>query len=178
MYADHLASLEETRKVKVDRMKAVHKKSVDEGRSMETGETEEFETIKNEIKAIDADIARTKDLMDIEAADLATAKPVDGTTKAAATVTPTRPLGNADLTLRSVEKLEPGIAFARYGMCVFAAKGDHSKAFQLAQKHYPQTESIVKTLKAQSEGANLQEMMRLKTSIAAGTTTDSTWAAP
>lgn len=173
-YAEHIAALEATRADKQKRMKELHAGAVDGVRTMDSAESQEFETLESEIKTIDADIERTKKL---EAIDKGTATAVSGEEKSNATAQAGAPL-RSELNLKTVEKLEPGIAFARYGMCVFAAKGDHSKAFQLAQKHYPQTESIVKTLKAQSEGANLQEMMRLKTSIAAGTTTDSTWAAP
>jgi HK97 family phage major capsid protein len=175
-YAAHLEALKATKADKEKRQGAIVEASVTEKRSMNAGEQEEFDTITDEIKALDSDLGRIQVLADREAADKASAKPIDANGKEKA-LAGTQPL-RAELNLKTVEKLEPGIAFARYGMCLFAAKGDHAKAFQLAQKHYPQTESIVKTLKAQSEGANLQEMMRLKTSIAAGTTTDSTWAAP
>lgn len=173
-YAEHIASLEATRAEKSARMKEVHKATVDEGRTMNTAEKEEFETLKADIKSIDDDIARTKDL---EAIDKATAAPVDGKTKADQPAS-TTPLSPSNLQLKTVEKLEPGIAFARYAMCLTHAKGDHDKAFRLAEKHYPQTENVVKTLKAQAQGANLQELIKLKTAVAAGTTTDSTWAGP
>jgi HK97 family phage major capsid protein len=67
-------------------------------------------------------------------------------------------------------------------MCLLASKGKHDVAFHLAQRNYPNTESVVKTLKAQAEGADLgrmfQQQMIMKTSVAAGTTTDATWASP
>lgn len=177
-YVDHIASLEAARKEKSDRMKAVHQKSMDENRSMDTGETEEFETLKNEIKALDADIDRTRDLLEIEKADIATAKPVDDKTKSQMTATAARPLGAMDIQLKPVEKLDPGIAFARYAMCLFTAKFDHAKAFDIAKRVYPQTESIVQFLKAQSEGFDMRETLKIKTAVAAGTTVQSTWAAP
>jgi HK97 family phage major capsid protein len=173
-YAEHIASLEATRAEKSERMKEVHKAAVEENRTMNTAESEEFEAIDGEIKAIDLDLARTKKL---EAIDKATAAPVSGKDKADAPAS-TTPLSADNLTLKKVEKLEPGIAFARYAMCLTAAKGKHDVAFRLAERHYPQTESIVKTLKAQSEGVNLEDLMKLKTSVAAGTTTDATWAGP
>ena len=176
-YADHITSLEATRKEKSERMKAVHQKSMDEKRSMETGETEEFETLKDEIKALDADIARTRDLLEIEKADIATAKPVDDKTKAQTIVTPSRPQ-STEITLKTTEKLEPGIAFARYAMCLFTAKFDHAKALDIAKRVYPQTESICQFLKAQAEGFDMRETMKIKTAVASGTTVQSTWAAP
>lgn len=173
-YAEHIASLEATRAEKSARMKELHKASVEEGRSMNTAEVEEFETLKGEIKTLGDDIERTKQL---EAIDKDTAAPVDDKTKAN-TKAGTTPLSGSDLQLKKVEKLEPGIAFARYAMCLTAAKGKHDVAFRLAERHYPQTEAVVKVLKAQSEGVNLEDLMKLKTSVAAGTTTDSTWAGP
>jgi HK97 family phage major capsid protein len=173
-YAEHIASLEATRAEKSARMKELHKASVEEGRSMNTAEVEEFETLKGEIKTLGDDIDRTKQL---EVIDKATAAPVDDKTKANAPASAT-PLSGSDLQLKKVEKLEPGIAMARYAMCLMASKGKHDVAFRLAERHYPQTEAVVKTLKAQSEGANIGAMMQLKTNIPAGTTTDTTWAAP
>jgi HK97 family phage major capsid protein len=174
-YAEHIASLEATRAEKSARMKELHKASVEEGRSMNTAEVEEFETLKGEIKTLGDDIDRTKQL---ETIDKATAAPVDDKTKANATASTTALSASSNLQLKTVEKLEPGIAMARYAMCLMAAKGKHDVAFRLAERHYPQTEAVVKTLKAQSEGANLGQMMQLKSNIPAGTTTDSTWAAP
>jgi len=172
--AEHIASLEATRAEKTARMKDIHKASVEGARTMDEAESKEFEDLKGEIKAIDTDLARTKDL---EAIDKATAAPVDDKSKNTV-VKGVEHVGTSDLRLREVEKLEPGIAMARYAMCLMAAKGDHSKAFRLAERHYPRTESIVKTLKAQAEGADLAEMIKIKTAIPAGTTTDSTWAQP
>lgn len=177
-YADHIASLEATRTEKSDRMKAVHKASMDEGRSMNTAEKEEFDTLKGEIKALESDIEITKDLLAVEKADIETAKPVNGAVKEKAAVVPGRPIGNADLSLKTVEKLAPGIAFARQAICLIHARGDHTKAAQFAEKYYPQTENVVKLLKAQAAGANLAEIMMMKATVPAGTTTDSTWAAP
>lgn len=177
-YAEHIASLEATRKDKSDRMKAVHKASMDEGRSMNTAENEEFETLKGEIKSLDGDIARTQDLLEVEKADLATAKPVDATQKSAAIVTPGSVVRPDNLNLKTVEKLEPGIAFARYAMCLMHEKFDHQKAAALAARVYPQTESVCLFLKAQAEGFNMREVMQIKTAVAAGTTQQATWAAP
>ena len=172
--AEHIAALESTRAEKTARMNEVMQKSMDEGRSTDTAEAQEVDDLESEVKRIDADLVRFRKMERLQAEQAKSAADFAAGRENAPANNP----GVSHVEVKKTEKLEPGIAFARYGMCLFAAKGDHSKAFQLAQKHYPQTESIVKTLKAQSEGANIQEMMRLKTSIAAGTTTDSTWAAP
>lgn len=171
--AEQIAALEATREAKSARMKEVMQKSLDEGRSTDTAEAEEFDTLEGEIKTIDADLVRLRKMERVEAAG---AKPADDQEKANRPAN--EPARGGDVTLKHVEKLEPGIAFARYAMCLTGAKGDHEKAFRLAEKHYPHTEAVVKTLKAQAEGANLQQMIVMKATVAAGDTTNGTWASP
>lgn len=167
-FAEQVADLKATREAKSTELKSVAQKSIDEARSMDTAEAEQFDTLKGEIKRLDSDIERLSSLVEM---DMQTLKSVNDADK--------RELpARAPLELKSTEKLEPGIAFARYAMCLTAAKGNHALAFQMAQKHYPKTEAVVKTLKAQAEGANLQQMMHLKATVAAGTSLDSTWAGP
>src|SRR5688572_13652150 len=154
-------------------MATIHQKSMDESRSMDTGETEQFETLEVEIKGLDGDIARTGRLKAIQDVEKSTATAVDDTKRKSASVS-----GVSNLNLKTTEKLEPGIAMARYAMCLMASKGNHAIAFQLAERHFPNTEGVVKALKYQSEGANIAGLMQMKATVAAGTTTDSTWAAP
>lgn len=173
---EQLESLKATREEHQKRLNGVAQKSIDEGRSMNTAEGEEFDTLEGQIKALDADIAR---LTRLEAVQSAAAAPA--ATAAAAnqerTFDPTR-TGASDVTLKTVEKLEPGIAFARYAMCLTKAKGNHQVAFQLAQRHYPHTENVVRMLKAQAEGFDVHDALRVKAAVAAGNTTDATWAGP
>lgn len=168
-FAEQIADLKATRTAKMVEMKALGQLSVDEQRSMDTGETEKFDTLEGEIKRLDADIGR---LSRLAAMDAETVVPVveRGLEQSAGARLPVQ--------IKTTEKLEPGIAFARYAMCLIKSKGQHEMAFRLAEKHFPNTEGVVKTLKAQAEGANLGEMLRLKAAVSAGTTTDTTWAAP
>lgn len=172
--AEQIAALEATRAAKQERMAAVMQKSLDENRSTDTAEAEEFDTLEGEIKTIDADLVRLRKMERIQAAG---AKPAADTAKAYESAT-ARADGVHTVQVKTVEKLEPGIAMARYAMCLTHAKGDHSKAFRFAEKYYPNTEAVVQTLKAQADGANLQQIMQMKATVAAGTTTDSTWAGP
>lgn len=169
--AEHLAGLKATRESLEAKMNATFQKSIDEGRSMNTAEAEEHDEAEQQIKALDADIARATRM---EAIAGQSAKAVDTTAVEKASVRP----GFQPATIKHVENLAPGIGFARYAMCLGKAKGDHAKAFRLAEQHYPQSENIVKLLKAQSEGADLAQIMMTKATVPAGTTTDPTWAAP
>lgn len=173
-FAEQVGDLKATRETKQTEMRTIAQKSVDENRSMETGESEQFDTLEGEIKRLDSDIARLTRMADI---DKATAKGVDDSASR------DLPAGGgsdrAALQLRDApEKLDKGIALARYVMCLMKAKGNHQTAFQLAQKHFPKTEGVVLTLKAQAEGANLQQLMQMKATVAAGDSLNATWAAP
>lgn len=169
---ERLAALEATREQKAARMAEITNKAGDEGRTKDAAEREEFETLRDEVRALDLEI---KDLGDLDAINVEKAKPVDVTRTGAQAGGDSR---NPGVTVKAAEKLEPGIAFARYAMCLTKAKGNHAIAFELAKRHYPNSEAIVRTLKAQAEGADLQEMWRVKAAVAAGSTSDSTWAAP
>lgn len=56
--AQQVADLQATRAAKAARMEAIAQKSIDEGRSMDESETEEFDGIEAEIQSIDADLVR------------------------------------------------------------------------------------------------------------------------
>lgn len=178
--AEHLEGLKATRDSLVKRNEELLQKSMDENRSMNTAEATENDDNEATIKQLDADIERA-------ARQLARAgeqaKPVTEQAKAHSEA-PAR--GGVDFAqVKTVEKLEPGIAAARYAMCLIKAKGNPQVAFQLAARHYPHTEGVVNTLKAVAEGADLAEMRKMqsmgmvqKATVPAGTTTGETWASP
>jgi HK97 family phage major capsid protein len=170
--AEQLLALKATRESLDKKMSEVAQKSIDEGRSMNTAEAAEFDEAENEVKSLDDDIAR---LTRLEASQAKAAVPAQNLNK---DVSVDVSKGRVDVQLKVDEKLEPGQAMARYAICLAKAKFNPQMAFALAERHYPNTQSIVRTLKAQAEGANLQEIARIKASVAAGTSTDATWAAP
>lgn len=178
--AEQIKALEATRADKSGKLNAIQQKAVDEGRTKDASEREEFDSLREEIKSIDAELV---DLRALEEDNKVKAVPAPIVTGGSAAASASR---GGDVTVKTVEKLDPGIAFARYAMCLTKAKGNHDVAFRLAERHYPQTEDVVRTLKAQSEGADLAQMFQqramnplsMKAAVAAGTSTDSTWAGP
>lgn len=60
--SDQIKDLENTRAAKAGRMADITQKSIDEGRSMDEAEAEEFDTIDGEIKLLDADLVRLRRL--------------------------------------------------------------------------------------------------------------------
>lgn len=174
-FAEQIVALEATREAKTKRMQEVMQKSLDENRSTDSAESQEFDSLEVELKTIDGDLVRLRKMERIQAVN---AESAADSAKAAAENNVIRGDGVQHVQVKHVEKLEPGIAFARYTMCLTRAKGNHAVAAQLAERHFPNTEAVVKTLKFQAEGVNLQELMQMKATVPAGTTTDSTWAAP
>jgi hypothetical protein len=163
---EQLAKLEATRAAKAARMNEIMQKSVDDGRTTDAAEAEEVDTITDEIKKIDSDIVRLKNM---EALNLEAAVAVRGNNPEEADRS--RNLA----TVKTVEKLAPGIAFARHAMCVFAAKGNMMEAASLARTHYGENSPVARAL-AFSGGRSMENI--IKAAIAGGTSTDATWAAP
>ena len=60
--SDQVRDLENTRAAKAARMQEVAQKAIDEGRSMDEAEVEEFESLDGDVKLIDADLVRMKRL--------------------------------------------------------------------------------------------------------------------
>lgn len=111
-YKEQIAALEATRAAKAARLDEIQKKVAGEGRTKDEAEKQEFDGLKTEITTIDAEL---KDLRDLEALNIETAKPVDdGVTKSVPAQSGARVAINA--------KLAPGVKFARMAMCLARAK--------------------------------------------------------
>lgn len=73
--ADQIKDLENTRAAKAARMAEVMQKSIDEGRSTDEAEGQEFDDIEAEIKTIDQDLVRLKRLEALNVVKAATPEP-------------------------------------------------------------------------------------------------------
>lgn len=71
--SEHIKELENTRAARVARLNELTQKSVDESRSLDVSEVEEFDDIDNEIKQLDEDLVRYRRLEKMQSA---TAAPV------------------------------------------------------------------------------------------------------
>lgn len=163
-YLEQIKSFKDTRAAQVAAMESIQQKAMDEGRSKDAAEQEEFDTAADQIKAIDREI---KDLEAMEALNMAKAAPVQDVAKQRERV---------PAVAKNTEKLEPGILFARYAMCKMASQNNPAMAVEIAKSHYPQHEGMVKTLELEARGGKMQQFM--KATVEAGTTLDATWAAP
>lgn len=159
-YAEQIADLEATRDARTKRMKEVVQKSLDEGRSTDTAESEEFDNIEQEVKSLDADIKRLGVLAKMDAATVKAVKPDNVGDDAA------RVMGSVQV--KNTQKLDPGIAFARAAKCLALGSLEHRNATDIAKAMYGDNEAIVAATEA----------LVTKAAVAPATTTGTTWAAP
>ncbi len=124
-YAEQVADIKATIATLEARQGEIAKAAAGEDRSMDTGEAQEFDDAGEQIKTLKADAARFEVLAEREKA---TAAPVAKEIPDARTLA----VGSRDVTLKTEEKLDKGIAFARYAMCLMKAQGNHEIAFKLA----------------------------------------------
>lgn len=150
--AERIASFEATRVAKAARMSEIMDASGAE--TLDAAATEEYDTLQAETKAIDEHLVR---LHALEKANAKKAAPVTGVTDTRSAVEVRG--GGVVTAMRS--QLPPGIAFARYAMCLTAARGNAHAASEIAKSRYPEMTDIAEVLKS---------------AVAAGSTTDPTWA--
>ncbi|KRD71439.1 phage major capsid protein [Lysobacter sp. Root96] len=151
------------------RMNAITAKAADEGRSLDASEEEEFDNLQAENETISKHLPRLRSL---ETANIAKAKGLETAntnTSAGAAV------ARDPAVVKTSEKLQPGILFARHAMCVFASKGNLHQAAQLAHTHYGENSPVTRSLKY-ADGRSMESI--IKATVVAGTTQDATWAKP
>lgn len=148
---EQIKGYKEAREAKAAAMLGIMEKSAESGETLDPEQEEQYDTLQDEITAIDKHLGR---LETMAKTSMEKAKPVEDRS------------GMSDrvpATAKKHEKLAKGIEFARYVMCLGAAKGDLHTAKSIAETRFPNSDRIHTTLKA---------------AVAAGTTTDSTWALP
>lgn len=154
--AEQIEALEQTRATKSARMAEVMQKSMDEGRSTDAAEQEEFDTLEQEVDAIDGDLKRLRAL---EKAQAASAKPVTATQAS----TDKGATQARSAVVVKAPKLEPGIGFARLAKVKALAKLDGESVRTVAKELYGEDSSIYGLV--------------VKAPVPAGTTQEGNWAA-
>ena len=133
-------------------------KSAEDGVTFDEAQTQAYDTLEREISALEAQIDRLEKAQKL---NVTKAVPVD-TTPSARAASDNRG-GSLPAVAKQHENLAPGQEFARFVMCLGAAKGDLHTAKSIAESRFPKSERIHVALKA---------------AVNAGTTTDATWAIP
>ena len=124
--AEQITALEASRQTKATRMATVMQKSIDEGRSTDQAEQEEFDTLTGEVEAIDADIKRLKAL---QKAQMGSATPAQGSNAAEGSA------ARAGVVVKAA-KPEPGIRFARYARCLGLARKTGQDLLGVVEQNY------------------------------------------
>jgi HK97 family phage major capsid protein len=136
-------------------MTAIMTKSAEAGATLDQAETDEYDGLAAELKAIDAHLVRLRDL---EATNVAKATRITAATAEEGSAQ------RGTLPVISVKSnLAPGTAFIRYVQALAVSKGSTLQAVEYAKKWHDSTPEVELVLKA---------------AVAAGTTTDATWAGP
>ena len=153
---EQITSYESQRHAKAARMTAIMTTAADAGVTLEAAQTEEYETLSREAKSLDAHLVR---LRDHERMTVSVATPiVSAPTPAAASE-----LRGGTLPVIQVKSnLPKGTAFTRMCMAMASSKGDSYKAME----------------RARSWSDSPEVELMVKAAVAAGTTTDATWAGP
>lgn len=155
--AERLAEFQAKRQQLLEKKEAlVQKAVVEEGRSLDEKENEENAQLEADIKACDETIATLKAH---EALQATKGKPVDSNAGRGEGA----PRADSSPLITVHRNLPKGIAFTRYATALALGKGNIMLAQTLAENRYKDTPEVIQVL---------------KTAVAAGTTSNSTWAAP
>lgn len=172
-YAEQIAAFTADRGAKADKQKSIMDAAAEKGETLDAEQQEEFDTLSDEIDAIDKHLAR---LGRVEKSAGLTATPVIGGTSKEADEN-----RGGKIVVKAPEKLEPGIAFARLIKSLGASEGDVGQAIHIARHRYGEDSNAVGTLKAMYERGQKKLEFRgfeamQKANVVAGSAVSGTWA--
>jgi HK97 family phage major capsid protein/HK97 family phage prohead protease len=152
---EQIKAFEASRQAKAARMTEIMAGAADEGVTLNAEQTEEYDGLDTEVKSIDSHLKR---LDALEKANKAAARPVDNVNSQESG---SQARGGVVISIKS--NLPKGTAFTRYAMALGRSKGNLMQAVEIAKGWHDSTPEVETVLKA---------------AVAAGTTTDPSWAAP
>jgi HK97 family phage major capsid protein len=127
-YAEHISAFENSRAAKASEQKTIMDEALAKGETLDADGQEKFDTLQEEIDAIDSNLKR---LHVIESQAAVKAVPVTGYDSNVGSES-----RGGNIVVKAPEKLEPGIAFARLVKSLGAAKGDVGRAQRIAASRY------------------------------------------
>jgi HK97 family phage major capsid protein/HK97 family phage prohead protease len=156
---EKLKGFQDELKAKNAKLVELAEKSGEEGQTFDEADQEAFDTLNDEVKALESHIKR---LEVAQKAAMSTAKPVEGDDEKKAYQS--RGQEPVFARVKAAQKLDKGIGFARLARCKALAKMTGESATEIARANY-------------GEESNVYGI--LKTAVAAGTTASNTsWAGP
>lgn len=139
--AEQIVALENKRAANASRMDAIMQKSIDEGRSTDEAEQEEFDSLSDEVDTIDKDLERLRKL---EKATAGSARQVI----AVKTAKEGADARGGSVVVKTQPQLAPGINFARFAKVKAVAHIHHLNVLQVAEKMYGPDSDVVGIVKA------------------------------
>jgi HK97 family phage prohead protease len=167
--AEHISALEAKRAANQARMEEIMAKAMEEGRSTDDAEREDFDTLEREVETIDDDLTRYRKL---EKSMLERAKPV--TPQTTKTVEEGS-MARAGMIRVQDPELPKGIRFARVARCIALAQGNRSEALRIAKGMYASDAPTIAMLDAALKYGEVSDMA-LKAVVPAGSTSDTQYA--
>jgi HK97 family phage major capsid protein len=161
---EQITGLENKRAADFARMTEIQNAATAEGNTKDAAQREEFDTLKLGLKAIDAELV---DLRDMERMSVTKATPITNTATGLAASDLRGAVSHPVITVKA--NVPKGTAFARMCMAMAAGHGDSYQTLQFAKQWKDSTPEVEEMV---------QHMWRTKAAVAAGTTTDATWAGP
>jgi HK97 family phage major capsid protein/HK97 family phage prohead protease len=150
---EHIQNLENKRAVLASRMTEIMEAAAGEGKTLEAEPAEEHDGLTLQVKSIDADLGRWREM---ERLQITTATAVPAIVTAG---------GVRPFTTVSVRpNVEPGIRLARWVIAKLNARYENCTAADYAERRWNDSTPEV--------------ALELKAAVAAGSTTDATWAKP
>jgi len=159
--AEQIVSFEAKRLASAERMSAIMEDSAEKGISLDEAQTEEYETLKSEVKATDDHLVRLRDHEQLMASKAKAIEPQKIDTPKAGTEA-RAPAASGIVSVG--HRLEKGIKFTRYVKALAMAKGSPIAALAIAEgnKQWMDTSPEVALV--------------LRAAVAGGDTTTSGWA--
>lgn len=157
---EQIKQFEATRQAKAARMAEIMTKSGETGETLDATLSEEYDTLEAELVEIDKHLVR---LNKQEQINKNAAKPVDDPAPAPQTRTV------AHVTVKPA--VEKGSAFVRHAIALAVVGGNRYEAAQYAKSRWPDHTEVQALITTDVD-------QLIKAAVAAGTTTDATWAGP
>jgi HK97 family phage major capsid protein/HK97 family phage prohead protease len=168
--AEQISAFEATRAAKTARMNELMQKSADEGVTLDQAESDEYDTLEEDVQRIDQHLKRLRSLEQANKAAAIAVEKVDTPSRASEL------RGGVSVQVLA-KQLPKGTRFTRYVIALANARGNIMQAHEIA-KRWQDTPEVAEVLKAQMMVGTTDYEMFAKAAVEAGTTTDTTWAAP
>ena len=139
--AEQITALEAKRSASASRMEAVMQKSLDEDRTSDAGEQDEFDTLSGEVEAIDKDLVRLRKIEQAKAFAAKAVARVERSEDGAAA-------RGGSIIVKPQPKLEPGQLFAQKVKCLALSQKIFRPASDIAAEMYGSDSAVVGEFKA------------------------------